>query len=765
MKKIIKILSAVLLITILATALVYTNKKNEPADQLGAFGNIELWKIISGNLKPLNDTWNVQVPALGGGGTLCLQADNDGLVSTAAAACGTGGSGATALGDLSDVATSTASTGDVLVLQANGTFNLAAQSGGSSFNHWSTNAAGQLTATTTVGIYTAGYASTTLGLFTQGNLHIGGTSSFDGKITAKDNLLISTSTSLSSAKLEVTNKDASASTGNIRIYSLSNDGADYDIRIDSPNPDIEFIDLDEISPAGKFEFASQSDYFQFTGRNAADNSFESIMVLERVADGGRVGINDTSPDAMLDIVYTGSQDLLYLSSESVGNGDLLTFENNGTLSVGGWTNPDGTTGKIQLNSNAVSPSSIDLSNTVTVGTGTGGANATNKYLGQFGWLSRDSSFTAPKLVAYISAEATETYAADGDVGSNITFWTGTDNGTNPTQKMSISNDGNLNVSGYASSTTGLFTQGNAHIGGTLSIDGNVGFGVTSPSSKLDIAGNIEFAQGATRSIFVDNNTTSIGNDLQVYAGVGYDGGSGDGLLGGSLILYGGPGGDGGGGAGDDEGHGGPVRIYGGPAGTGAGSGQAGNGGPVYIYGGDKGQGSYGNVILAHNGTSIQGNVGIGDTTPASLFTVGDGDKFQINTLGSLTTTGFGQFNNVTTTDSFFAGGYASSTLGFFTQGVGQFGSFINTQSYASSTTGFFSMGSLHIGGNSTFDGKATTTGQFVVGADTGTGTTTLSLISDGISGSCIEWTNVAGVLYREYVNAAGAKILEAGACK
>lgn len=43
-----------------------------------------------------------------------------------------------------------------------------------------------------------------------------------------------------------------------------------------------------------------------------------------------------------------------------------------------------------------------------------------------------------------------------------------------------------------------------------------------------------------------------------------------------------------------------------------------------------------------------GNVGIGDTTPAALFTVGTGDALQVNAFGNLTTTGTVQIGGLTT---------------------------------------------------------------------------------------------------------------------
>ncbi len=74
-----------------------------------------------------------------------------------------------------------------------------------------------------------------------------------------------------------------------------------------------------------------------------------------------------------------------------------------------------------------------------------------------------------------------------------------------------------------------------------------------------------------------------------------------------------------------------------------------------------------------------GNVGIGDSTPAELFTVGNGDKFTINADGSATTTSYISIGTAPTGANFttgslnvqnnvIIGGYASSTLGYSTQG-------------------------------------------------------------------------------------------------
>jgi len=144
------------------------------------------------------------------------------------------------------------------------------------------------------------------------------------------------------------------------------------------------------------------------------------------------------------------------------------------------------------------------------------------------------------------------------------------------------------------------------------------------------------------------------------------------------------------------------------------------------------------------GAAANGQIPIGDgTTDPVLATLTAGYNLLVtNGAGSITlgTTALEQFAFVTSTDKL---------------GVGLVGTFITPTSSAS----------LYLSNNLITDGNATTTGNSVTGNDSGSGTTTLSLQTSGAAGSCIEWTNTSGVVYREYVNGAGAKMLEAGSCK
>lgn len=121
----------------------------------------------------------------------------------------------------------------------------------------------------------------------------------------------------------------------LRINDVSTAGGAASIRLDGPNPDIEFVETDSVSPAGKFELAVQADAFQVNGRNAGDSSFEQILNIHRVADGGMVGIGAISgdvPNARLEVAVPGSNSYFMLSPTiGAASGDVLDVDTNGNL--------------------------------------------------------------------------------------------------------------------------------------------------------------------------------------------------------------------------------------------------------------------------------------------------------------------------------------------------------------------------------------------------------------------------------------------------
>jgi hypothetical protein len=93
-----------------------------------------------------------------------------------------------------------------------------------------------------------------------------------------------------SAVLEVSATNPEYNQPALRIKQAGKHGGAASIRIDDPNPDIEFVETDQVAPAGKYEVAVQADKLQINGRNAANDDFDTIVVFQRPAAGGNIGI-------------------------------------------------------------------------------------------------------------------------------------------------------------------------------------------------------------------------------------------------------------------------------------------------------------------------------------------------------------------------------------------------------------------------------------------------------------------------------------------
>jgi hypothetical protein len=143
-----------------------------------------------------------------------------------------------------------------------------------------------------------------------------------------------------SAVLEVSATDPEYNQPAIRIKQAGKSGGAASIRIDDPNPDIEFVETDQIAPAGKYEIAVQSDKFQINGRNATNDGFETIVVFQREATGGNIGFRTTSQ-------FGGGHGVMAIANAAVApsvnpaGGGILYVENgalkyrgtNGTVTV------------------------------------------------------------------------------------------------------------------------------------------------------------------------------------------------------------------------------------------------------------------------------------------------------------------------------------------------------------------------------------------------------------------------------------------------
>lgn len=96
--------------------------------------------------------------------------------------------------------------------------------------------------------------------------------------------------------------NTAATQGVLWLLQDGTNGGAYNLKLQGPAPQIEFVEADQASPAGKFEIGVNGDFLYFDSRNAADSSFETDVVLRRTASGGMFGIGTSSPYAKLSVV-------------------------------------------------------------------------------------------------------------------------------------------------------------------------------------------------------------------------------------------------------------------------------------------------------------------------------------------------------------------------------------------------------------------------------------------------------------------------------
>jgi hypothetical protein len=118
-----------------------------------------------------------------------------------------------------------------------------------------------------------------------------------------------------SAVLEVTATNPEYNQPAVHIKQVSTRGGAASIRIDDPNPDIEFVETDQVAPAGKYEVAVQSDKLQINGRNAANDDFDTIVVFQRPAAGGNIGIGFKEAKDFKE--FGGGQGVIAIANASV----------------------------------------------------------------------------------------------------------------------------------------------------------------------------------------------------------------------------------------------------------------------------------------------------------------------------------------------------------------------------------------------------------------------------------------------------------------
>ncbi len=166
----------------------------------------------------------------------------------------------------------------------------------------------------------------------------------------------------------------------LRIIHKGTGGGAAHIRLDGPSPQIEFVEDDQSTPAGKFEVQVQGDIFFVNGRNSADNSFENSVWFLRPQLGGNVGIgvNPYNIEKLTLGETTGGSARIALAETTaptadVGYGKVYVKSSDSNLY---FMNDSGT--ETQLNTGGAS--GITRSVTVTSGSFTAGAAALTDYI-------------------------------------------------------------------------------------------------------------------------------------------------------------------------------------------------------------------------------------------------------------------------------------------------------------------------------------------------------------------------------------------------
>lgn len=98
------------------------------------------------------------------------------------------------------------------------------------------------------------------------------------------------------------------------------------IRLDSPSPEIEFVETDQTSPRGKFEIRVQGDQFSVNGRTAADDGFDEMYLFKHPVNPGvnRITFNagNTGEDSEISLVESDA-DNVNLTLVSKGTGKVI----------------------------------------------------------------------------------------------------------------------------------------------------------------------------------------------------------------------------------------------------------------------------------------------------------------------------------------------------------------------------------------------------------------------------------------------------------
>jgi hypothetical protein len=273
--------------------------------------------------------------------------------------------------------------------------------------------------------------------------------------------------------LDIVSNSTSSNQPVVLITSTSTEGGNADIRFNSPNIDIEFVETDQIAPAGKFEWGIQNDKMNFNLRNGADNSFVPGMSFSpltgRMGFAVGIGTEYNNPGSMLSVVATSSKEAFNITSaasHAAGTevGDLFSVGNSGITAIGSSSPSTGKLTVVQTgNATMVNLSQSNSATTDYLRLESSAASAGNNPC--IGWYNLPGAVNNAKLCSTNGASYT---------ASNMTF-------------------------SVANSSKALTERMR------IDVDGDVGIGTTTPGAKLAVTGT----SGASILQFVSDTGTKF----------------------------------------------------------------------------------------------------------------------------------------------------------------------------------------------------------------------------------------------------------------
>lgn len=360
----------------------------------------------------------------------------------------------------------------------------------SAFNHWFTNANGQLTVTTTVGIYTDGYASTTGGLFTQGNAWIGG--------------------SATSTELHITGNATSTFGGDISLlsnHSIIEAHAFVADETDGLRLENHARGLVALLGAGNGLGTTFYDGVNVTGVLSVSSYASSTLGLF-TQDSGHFGGNLTVDGNATSTHFAASEICLSNDCKTAwpvggGGGGAAWEKYTGLSSPADIITPTTTNASIYVSGNATTTGNLEVMGTAST-TGeifaTGGVSIGISTLGSNGGIGIKSQlYTGANtgLRIYHNAASTNDYGYVFESnGSNL---------------LTINNSGNATFTGYATTTGGLYTMADVYSGGSLTVGANqqmkIGSWVGGATSYAAIANSTIFANSSDYAMIHHSNGT------------------------------------------------------------------------------------------------------------------------------------------------------------------------------------------------------------------------------------------------------------------